>query len=484
MGREKKIVWLTMATLTVAAVTELLVWLEASMTTAGMVFLVLVVSIATLSGTWQSLYTTVLCATCFDYFFLPPLHTFQIVGVQQWVALGSFLAGSLVVSRVAELARQQKVQAEQRHAEVERLYALSQRMMLYEEADPLLGALPGLLAEIFSLDAVALYVCSNEGYYVSPGELPMGLRASLRLTAAGPNPQSEAVGEFVQQPLLLGMRPVGALAWRPAVFEQEEAAAVGAQVALAVARSMASQEAARMEVEREAERLRTALTDSLTHELRTPLTSIRAAATTLTESEGLDEESRQELAEVIDEESERLDRLIGEAVEMAEIDANSVKAHAERNSVRALLDRAVEASGRSLAAHTVEIEVEDEESTAWFDAHLLSRVLRHLLENAAAYTPAGSRVRLRSRSAEGRLFFEVEDNGPGIEAKDLPHIFERFYRGQRRRGARKGSGMGLAIVRAILEAQGGGIEAESTPGQGTRFRFWIPLAEEAPASRA
>jgi two-component system sensor histidine kinase KdpD len=239
---------------------------------------------------------------------------------------------------------------------------------------------------------------------------------------------------------------------------------------------MAIEASVRMEAAREGERLRTALIDSLTHELRTPLTSIRAAATTLLESEGLDEAGRRELAAIVDEEASRLDALIGQAVEMAEIDANVVEVHLAPQQPRALLEQAVEESRAVLAGRRVSVAVEEPDRPAWFDPHLLGRVLRHLLENAARYTPPGSHIALSSRRAGGRLEFCVEDNGPGIDAADLPLVFEKFYRGKKSGG--KGSGMGLAIARAILAAHGGGIQASSVPGQGASFRFWVPLVEK------
>jgi signal transduction histidine kinase len=119
--------------------------------------------------------------------------------------------------------------------------------------------------------------------------------------------------------------------------------------------------------------------------------------------------------------------------------------------------------------------------SVWIDPHLLGRVLRHLLENVAGYTPPGSRVKLSSKRNGDRLEFCVEDNGPGIDARDLPLIFEKFYRGKHRGGQRKGSGMGLAIIRAILIVHGGGIEASNVPGGGARFRFWVPLIEREPS---
>jgi two-component system sensor histidine kinase KdpD len=436
-----------------------------------------------------------LCAVSFDYYFLPPFHTFRLVGAQAWVAMISFALGCIVVSRLAERARKQATQAVQRQADVGRLYALSQEMMLFEDADRLIRDLPGLIDRIFALDGVILYVCEHDRFYSSSGEATASIRAHMQSLTEGLSPTLVPLAGYHSTALMLGLRPVGALAWRPESLSREVSAAISGQVSIAVARSIAVETTARVEAAREGERLRTALIDSLTHELRTPLTSIRAASTTLVGSDGLDEAARLDMARIIDEEAARLDLLIGEAVEMAEIDANVVKVKMSPQNPRALLDQAVEESRKTLAAHKVNIVVEDEDrpdsdqsasgesvsgESVWIDPHLLGRVLRHLLENVASYTPPGSRVKLSSARNGDRLEFCVEDNGPGIDPLDMPLIFEKFYRGKNRSGQRKGSGMGLAITRAILITHGGGIEASNVPGGGARFRFWVPLIEREP----
>jgi two-component system sensor histidine kinase KdpD len=358
--------------------------------------------------------------------------------------------------------------------------------MLYEDAEGLIRDLPRLIDRIFSLDGVVLYVCDHDQFHASTSELPMSILASLRAMTQGSNPTLAIPGGLTARPLMLGMRPVGAIAWRPETLSREVSTAVSAQVATVIARSLALEASARSEAAREGERLRTALIDSLTHELRTPLTSIRAAATTLLESGGLDEAGRQDMVAIIDEEAARLDSLIGEAVEMAEIDANVVQVHRAPQHPRALLDQAVEEARKALAAHRVSIAPqapEEADEPAWFDPHLLGRVLRHLLENAAAYTPPGSHITLSSRRTGDRLEFCVQDDGPGIDALDLPLVFEKFYRGKHRRATGKGSGMGLAITRAILAAHGGEIEASSIAGKGARFRFWVPLVEKEPGEQ-
>jgi two-component system sensor histidine kinase KdpD len=404
----------------------------------------------------------------------------------------SFLLSCAVVGRLAERARAQARQAIERREDVERLYELSQEMMLQEDAAGLIHDLPRMIDRIFALDGVVLYVRDQDQFYTSTQDLPMSILASLRAMTQGQNPTQIIPGEFTVRTLMMGLQPVGALGLRPAGLSPEVATAVSAQVAIALTRATAIEASSHMEAAREGERLRTALIDSLTHELRTPLTAIRAAATTLLEGQGLDEAARFDLAAIVDEESSRLDRLIGAAVEMAEIDANVVEVRPTPHHPRALLEQAIEESRASLAAHRVVVALEERgnpgepdspDKPAWFDPHLLGRVLRHLLENAARYSPPGGRILLGSRRIGDRLEFRVEDDGPGVDATDLPFIFEKFYRGKKGVGKGKGTGMGLAIARAILAAHGGGIEVQSPPGQGACFRFWVPLKEKEPVSQ-
>jgi len=475
MQRRETVRWLLVAMMAMGTA-WLLVALKANAVAAAMVFLVLVVWSATLAGISLSLLMAVLCALFFDYFFLPPYHTLRLAGAQECTALLAFLVSCTIVGRVAELARKQTRQAEQRREDVERLYAMSQEMMLHEDASGLVHDLPLLMHRIFGLDKVTLYVCDQDLFFTSDAEVPESIQAHLRTLTQGMNPTLVGPDSMTAMALMLGMRSVGALGWFPAILSREVATAISAQVAIALTRASALESSARIEATREGERLRTALIDSLTHELRTPLTSIRAAATTLLQSEGLDEFSRQELASIVDEEASRLDALISEAVEMAEIDANVVQVHAVPQHPRELLEQAVEARHKALTGRRVSIVVEGDETPVWFDAHLLSRVFQHLLENAARFTPTGGRIVLRCKRGNGRLSFSVEDSGSGIDPVDLPLVFEKFYRGKK--GVGKGTGMGLAITRSILKAHGGGIEVVSRPGQGATFRFWIPLVEK------
>lgn len=469
------------STLGVVLATVFLYKAGANETAAGLVFLTMVVWIATRAGLRRSLYVALLCVVSFDYFFLPPYHTFRLAGPQEWVEMLSFAVSCLIVGRLAERARTQTQAAEQRREDVERLYTLSQEMMLQEDAARLLQDLPRLIERSFALDAVILYVRDQDRFYASTAEVSASIQAGLRSLAGGPVVALPGPEPFHGLALMVGLNPIGALAWKPDKLSREVAIAAAAQVAIALTRAQAIETYTRVEAAREGDRLRTALIDSLTHELRTPLTSIRAAATTLVQAEGLDEAGRRDLAELVDEESTRLDKLIGEAVEMAEIDSNVVQVHAVPQQTRALFDQVIEQSQGILARHRLVIDVEPPDAPAWFDPHLLIRVLRHLVENAARYTPPGSKITLASRRREGRLEFTIADDGPGIDPGDLPFIFEKFYRGKKSSGRGKGTGMGLPIARAILAVHGGEIQVTSRPGHGATFQFWIPLVEQQSA---
>jgi two-component system sensor histidine kinase KdpD len=482
--------WLLATAITVL-ITAALVLLHADASTSGILYLVLVVVwSATLAGRAASIYLAVLASLLFDYYFIEPRYSINISDTQGWLAMLAFLVSCIIVGRVAERARRQTRQAEQRREDVERLYALSQEMMLHEDAAGLIREIPRRVEHNFALDAVLLYVRDEDQLYSSMPNTPAAgdstpfrpeaMREALRAVGADWEPNAQLPQGYAAVNLLFGMKSVGTLAWKPASLSREVAASVAAQVAIAITRAHAIEASARLEAARAADRLRNALIDSMTHELRTPLTAIRAAATTLLDGHGLDPETRTELATIVDEESSRLDSLIGEAMEMAEIESDGIRVKPEPLHTGTFLEQAVEESHDQLTRHRVTIDVQQPDNPVWFDPQLMGRVLRHLLENAARYTPANSRIVLRSRRSLGKVEFFVEDDGPGIDPRDLPLVFEKFYRGRQRASSVKGSGMGLSITRALMAAHGGAIDVTSASGKGTIFRFWIPLVEKSP----
>ena len=458
-------------------VTLSLVVSKADATVAAIVYLVFIVWFATLTGPTLSIYLAISSSLLFDYFFLAPRRTFRISGFQSWFSMIAFIVSCIVVARVAEQARRQTRKAEQRRADVESLNSLSQEMMLHGDARGLIRDIPRLVEKVFGLEAVLLHVREDDQTYSSipgnssPGNAVFDYDRPTDLEGS----QSYTAGDYMTADLSFGMKSVGTLAWKPATLSREVATSVAAQVAIAITRAHAIEASAQLEAARSADRLRTALVDSLTHELRTPLTAIRAAATMLVDGRGLDADTSRELISIVDEESLRLDDLIGEAMEMAEMDSDSIRLQPESVQIGGFLEGAIEQMNPQLNSHRVRVMVEDGSSSVVFDQHLIGRVLHHLLENAARYTPQGTSILILCHHLADKVEFVLEDNGPGIDARDLPMIFEKFYRGKQKTVLSRGSGMGLAICRSILTAHGGGITVESVVGKGTTFRFWIPL---------
>jgi two-component system, OmpR family, sensor histidine kinase KdpD len=273
---------------------------------------------------------------------------------------------------------------------------------------------------------------------------------------------------------VLGMRSSGSIAMTKAAYSDGLYDAIGGLLAIALERSAALDRFSRVEAAREGERLRSALLDSVTHDLRTPLTAIRAAATSLSSQPSLAENQRRELFAILDEESARLDRLIGQAVEMAQLDTDGIEVRLKPQPLQEVIDLAMEDCHALLRGRPVTVDVPPAMPSVPLDRELIRRVLRHLLENAARYSPPGSPVHVGATVQGERVLVSITDQGQGIDEAEQAYIFDKFYRGSRHRMLH-GTGMGLAIARAILRALGGGIEVLSHRGQGATFTFWVPL---------
>jgi len=450
--------------------------IHVNVTTVALSFLVLVLVVATRWRLVHSVYLSILCTLLYNFFFLPPLGTFTITDPQNWVTLSVFLGTSVLVSQLSESERKQREISEQRRGEVERLYEFSQQLLMHEDLRDLARTAPSIAAKVFSLRAVALYVAGQDAAYYSDPENELIPAIELKQVAQNPEPGvRETDGAFVL-PLMFGMQSAGALAVANGVYSLEMYEAIGGLVAIALERAAALERTSHMEATREGERLRSALLDSVTHELRTPLTAIRAAATTLIGHPTLPEAERNEMYAVVDEESLRLDRLIGEAVEMAQLDSAGLHVRLRPENVQDLIDMVLQEQHARLRGRKVEVHVPESLPSVPMDQELVRRVLRHLIENALKYSPAKSPVEITAETAGERLLVHIADHGVGINRSEQPFIFDKFFRGSNQRDRVDGSGMGLAIAKAILTAHGGGIEVKSERGSGAVFTFWLPLS--------
>ncbi len=456
--------------------------LHANPTTVALSFLILILFTAFRSRLIYSIFLSILCAVLYNFYFLPPIGSFTIADPQNLVALIAFLIAGIFVNHVSAKQRRQAEALARHQVEVEKLYEFSQRLLLEDRVQQLAQAVPALIAECFHLPAVALYLPGQDTAMWDPQHLLAGmesLQLASRLAEASSRSEFDAGNEIRNNvrivPLLLGMKPLGALAMAESGFSESFYDAIGSLTAMTIERATAIERTSRSEAAREGEALRAALLDSITHELRTPLTGIRMAATTMLDSTSLDAASRFELATVISEESARLDRLIDEAVVMARLGAGEVQVQQDARNMAVIVESALGELRTRLRGRRVEVDITADLAPVLMDADLMRRVWKHLLENALQYSPAGSPIRISARVDRGRLLMKVADSGKGIAEQEQPLIFERFFRGANRRMHAEGTGMGLAIVKRILEAHQGGINVHSAQGEGTVFSFWIPV---------
>jgi len=352
-------------------------------TTVALTFLLLVLFLATAWGPKPAVLASVLAATSFNYFFLPPVGTFTISDPHNWVAIIAFLLTAVTVGQLSARAKQRTEEAEVGKREIERLY---------EE-----------LREAFE-------------------------RAS----------HAEAL--------------------------------------------------------RQSEKLKSALLDAVTHDLRTPLTSIKASITTLLDevrdrTDGkqmvaLDEESKIEMMEVIDEESDRLNRFIGGLIELARIEAGEMHLRRRWGTVDEITSAALRRAEPMTRGHEVEVNIEADLPVVRVDERAVSEVVYTLVDNAAKYSPKGTSIRITAqRHDEGMIKMAVEDRGEGIAIDLRERVFDKFFRATRDGDVSthrpSGTGMGLAIAKGIVEAHKGAIWIESGSGRkGTRVVFTLPIGDE------
>jgi len=444
-------------------------------TTIALAFLLGVLGISTFWGLRPAVFMSVIATLAFNYFFLPPVGTFRISDPQNWIALFAFLVTAVTASELSERAGREARNANERRREIERLYAFSQLLLSSDNAAELLNSIPRYIVDSFGVRSAAISLTNRADIYRS-GPNVDGLEAhDLQLCCLRSEPRIDHTNQRAFTPLTMGMRVVGSMGIAGPLLSRQTLDAIGSLIAISVERAGAIEKLSRAEAARESEQLRSLLLDSVTHEFRTPLTAIKASVTSLLSSPSLSPPEKTELLTVIDEESDRLNRLVGEAAEMSQLDAGKVELHPVPASIRDVVDEALEDLKQVLTSHPVEIRIPDDLPPAQMDSARIKEVLIHLLENAAKYSPPGTPIRITAEAKNGTLTTSVSDRGPGIDDFEQALVFEKFYRGQNQRVRVHGTGMGLAICKAIVEAHGGRIGVTSQLGHGSVFYFSLPV---------
>jgi two-component system, OmpR family, sensor histidine kinase KdpD len=463
-------------------------------TTIALAFLLGVLGISATWGLRQAIFMSVIATLAFNYFFLPPIHTFTISDPQNWIALFAFIITAVTASELSERARRGARTAVERRQELERLYAFSQLLLSSDNPAELLNLIPRYIVESFGVRSAAILLSSRGDVYRSAPSIDGLETRDLQLIGLRGEPRIDLVQEVAFMPLRMGMRVVGCMGVSGSVLSRQTLEAIGSLVAISIERAGAVEKLSRAEAARESEQLRSVLLDSVTHEFRTPLTAIKASVTSLLggSSQSSNHQSRDnqssndhsapnhtpeekhELLTIINEESDRLNRLIGEAAEMAQLDANKVEFRFESASIAGPIEEALDELKQLLAQHPVEVRIPPDLPNARIDSAHIREVMVHLIENAAKYSPAGAPIRITAEAKEHTLTVSIADRGPGIDDFEQSLVFEKFYRGRNQRVQVHGTGMGLAICKAIVEAHGGRLGVTSQLGHGSVFYFSLP----------
>ena len=461
----------------IAAIVILFVkFLHVNPTTVGFCFLVVILLVSAAWGLRYAIFAGVVATIAYNFFFLPPLYRFTIADPQNWIALVAFLITAVVASHLSERARRGAAYADQRRREVERLYAFSQQLWLSENVFELLNNVPRHIADSFQVGDVALFLeGKQESYFLSDHSRTLFPSDHLKSISDRGEPVLNREERVCFMPVRMGVRSVGALGLGGCELSRESLEAIGSLVAIAIERANTVEKLTRSEAARESDRLRSILLDSVTHEFRTPLTAIKASAETLLSNATLDEPARKDLLQVIDEESDRLNRLVGEAAEVAQLDTHQLQLHFEPRRIREVVDHAARNSESGLRGHPLEISVPDLPPVP-MDFDRISEVISHLLDNAAKYSPPDRPIFISAEKKGSEVIISVADRGPGIDQMEQEMIFEKFYRGRDQRMMIPGTGMGLPIAKAIVELHGGKIGVTSQLGRGSVFHFSLPLA--------
>ncbi len=457
-----------------------------------MLYLLGVVGVAVRYGRGPAVLVSVLSVLAFDFFFVPPRLSFSVADTRHLLTFAIMLAAALTISNVASSLRYQTRIA---------LYRERRTRALNELGRELAGALlPENIVEMSRHHLEGLFqsqVCillpDAEEKLHAPTPLPAHRELPLdpaiaqwvydHQLPAGMGTQSLAGAPMYYLPLKAPMRTRGVLALLPSqkrlLFQPEQARLLetfAAQIALALERVHYVEVAQEALIRMESERLRNGLLSALSHDLRTPLTVLAGLADSLPLAGPPLPEAQAEIAQAIRAESLRTSTLVGNLLDMARLQEGRVQLKREWQPLEEVVGAALQTLAVPLSRHKVTVDLPADLPLLEVDSVLMERVFCNLLENAAKYTSAGSRIEIAARRDDDRVLVSVADDGPGLPPGREESLFEKFTRGQDE-SAVAGVGLGLAIVRAIVEAHQGTVRAENRPEGGARFLIDLPAGK-------
>jgi two-component system sensor histidine kinase KdpD len=473
-------------------------WLGLSDTNIVMIFLAGVAFIATRLGRSPAIGAAVVSVLVFDFCFVPPQFTFAVSDTEYLITFAVMLGIGLVISGLAARQRSQLRASQQQERRTAQLFRMTRQLSELSGTEFLVRTAGRQLSEIFNGD-IAIFTRTPDGALVLRygEETPIGrepinrdvavwVTENAKIAGAGTDTLPNATALFV--PMIGSRQTVGAIGVRPKEStrfldpeQQRLLETCASLVALSLERDESVLDAHQSQLSAETEKLRSSLLSAVSHDIRTPLAGIAGASSTLARAnDSLDEQTRSELLRSINEESERLSRLVDNLLQMTRLSSGQVAIDLQWHPMEEIIGSTLTRMERQLGDRAIDTHVDADVGMVRVDAILIEQLLVNLLDNAAKYSPADELIEvLASRSGES-VELEVADRGRGFADGDERRVFDLYFRGSSVKSDRWGTGIGLAICRAVAEAHGGTIEASNRPGGGAVVRVSLPQTEAPP----
>jgi two-component system sensor histidine kinase KdpD len=453
-----------------------------------MLFLVAVLFAAVKLGRGPAILAAFLSVACFDFFYVPPRLTFAVSDVQYLLTFAVMLAVALIIGHLASGLSFQAAVARSRERRTRLVYEMARELSAALTTEQIVEISGRFMSGAFGARSTLLLPDRKDRLQSPPAEAA-GVDPGIAQWAfdhgeeagLGTDTLPSSPARYV--PLKAPMRTRGVLAlapeganWQPTPEQQRLLETSASLIAIALERVHYIEIAQEALLQMESERLRNSLLAALSHDLRTPLTVLVGLADSLSLAGPALPPAQADLAKTIREEALRTGTLVNNLLDMARLQAGGVKLRREWQPLEEVIGAALKSREPLLAGHQVSVSLPPDLPLLEFDAVLMERVFCNLIENAAKYTPAGSRIEISAQRSGDRVEITVADNGPGLPPGREDVMFEKFTRG-REESAISGVGLGLAIVRAIVDAHGGAVRAENRPEGGAKFVFTLPVGE-------
>ncbi len=469
---------------------------------AAPVYLLAVLIVGLFGGTIAAIGTAVASFLLYDFLFVQPLHTLTVSDPNEWLNLLLFLVVAVVIGRLAALEAARSAEVSERAREAVALFRISRSLATSDDLAGGARAVVDQLKGVSGMDRVWLGLGSGRAderiVADSGGEEPLPVPnwlvvlqrkpgdepATWARTHVGAGTARRREGSVVYRVRIEVPGQVLGSLWalrtrsevEPDRAETRILSAAADQLGQAVNRDRLARAALDAEVVRRSEALKTALLDSVSHDLRTPLATIRAAAGSMLDpAVDLSAAERSDALRTIDAEAERMNRLVRDLLDLSRIEGGMLHPELEPHDLDELVGRVV---GRMPPGRRIEVELPDDLPPLLVDDTYLDEVLTNLVENGVRH--GGDRVRIRAAGVpdERQVEIVVEDDGPGVAAADLPHLFEKFYRaGPSTKRSRQGMGVGLTVAQGLSQAMGGSVTADRSPLGGLAFHVRVPAVE-------